>query len=243
MKTVFAFDVDGTLTQPRQAMSEDFAIFFRQFVSDNPVYLITGSDRPKIQQQVPEDIMNMCLGTFTCSGAEYWEGDSLIYRRDHSFPKGLHQTAQSFIDQSPYPHRYGTHIEPRPGMLNISVVGRQASLEQRSAYNRWDREHGERLKFVEMMHEKFPDYEATTGGEISIDIVPMGWNKSVAKAEIQEREGECHIMFFGDRLQQGGNDKPLADALESDGSGTAIEVSSYEETWQHLRSHLAESAA
>ena len=48
MQKIFAFDVDGTLTNPRQPIETGFGFFFREFALANTVYLISGSDRPKL---------------------------------------------------------------------------------------------------------------------------------------------------------------------------------------------------
>ena len=235
MEKVFAFDVDGTLTKPRQLVNPGFNAFFREFCVNHPVYLVTGSDRKKLIEQLPLETVNLCLGAFTCSGAELWTGDDLTYRKEHEFPPALLQAAEHFIDTSPYDQRYGNHIEPRAGMLNISVVGRNADLIQRKAYSEWDKKHNERRSFVEALLKEFPDYEASTGGQISIDIVPNGWTKAVAKLEIETRHPGCAITFFGDKMGADGNDKPLADALASEKHHRAIEVRSYLETWEALK--------
>lgn len=235
MERIYAFDVDGTLTSPRVPITPDFETFFDDFSRRNTVYLITGSDRPKIEEQLPGGTMDLCQGVFTCSGAELWKGEELLYRREHTFPDGLLNAAQRFIDESPYPLRCGNHIEHRAGMVNISVVGRMATLEQRKAYHEWEKTNPERRVFVAEVLEDYPGYEASTGGEISIDIVPLGWTKAVARTEIEQRHGVCAITFFGDRMGENGNDKPLADALAGDPRHRSVAVSSFEETWSHLK--------
>jgi len=243
VRNVFAFDVDGTLTAPRQRINPGFENYLRQFVNCQTVFLITGSDHEKISEQLPSDILQACDGVFTCSGAEFWQQKNTIYRKTHMFPKKLIELAEHFIDSSPYPLRCGNHIEHRPGMLNISVVGRNASLEQRKAYHRWEEGSMERKAFVSNLLNEFPEYEASTGGEISIDIVPNGWTKAVARAEIEKRVPGCNIIFFGDKMSDGGNDKPLADELGKYPQHNAIAVESYEETWSHLVTHVGAMAA
>lgn len=243
MRQIFAFDVDGTLTAPRQHISPDFEAYFRDFVQSNIVFLITGSDHDKISEQLPTDLIAMCQGVFTCSGAEMWQGSYLVYRKTHNFPGSLIEVAEHFIDNSSYPVRCGNHIEPRPGMLNISVVGRNASLEQRWAYHQWEQKRQERSAFVASLLSEFPDYEASTGGEISIDIVPKGWTKAVARAEIEKRVPACSITFFGDKMDHNGNDKPLADELAKFPQHRAIPVNTFEDTWDALRSIEAARAA
>lgn len=235
MTKIFLFDVDGTLTPAREHMQDDFAAFFREFVASENVYLVSGSDYPKIQEQVPQDILDLCVGVFGCSGAEYHEKDQIIYQRTHEFPDHLLSVISDFVTQSPYEFRYGNHVELRPGMLNISIVGRDATQEQRKHYHHWDEEHHERSRFAANFNQIFDGYEATCGGEISIDIVPAGWNKSVVKREILDRTPGAELIFFGDKMGPQGNDRPLALALDTPcGKHRAVEVMDYRETWKHL---------
>ena len=243
MKKVVAFDVDGTLTVPRQRIDHEFELYFTEFVKSNTVFLITGSDLTKIHEQLPKSLMDMCEGVFTCSGAELWRKSKLIYQKNHTFPERLLEAAEHFIDTSPYPLRCGNHIEHRPGMLNISVVGRNADMEQRKSYHAWESKKHERLEFVTSLLDEFPEYEASTGGEISIDIVPNGWTKAVARVEIEKIVPNCSITFFGDKMGPNGNDKPLADELKKFPQHSAIAVETYLDTWNELRSLSVSSAA
>ena len=236
MEKIYAFDVDGTLTDPRQTIDPEFNKFFLEFAKKNLVYLVTGSDRDKIAEQLPAETLNACYGLFACSAAELWAGDRLIYRKEHEFPAAMYTAIEHLIDTSSYSKRCGRHIEERPGMLNITTVGRNATNEERKLYHRWDNEHHERREFIRVLSGQYPHYEFSAGGEISVDIVPYGWTKAVAKTEIEARHQGCSITFFGDRMNEGGNDKPLADALRKDPNHRAIQVDSYEDTWKFLQS-------
>ena len=234
MEKIYAFDVDGTLTDPRQLIDPQFNEAFCAFARKNLVYLVTGSDRSKIMEQLPAETLNACYGLFACSAAELWAAERLIYRKEHVFPQALIDAAEHLVDCSPYSERCGNHIEHRAGMLNISTVGRNATPDQRHHYFEWDKRAGERLEFMRVLSCQFPQYELSAGGEISIDIVPYGWTKAVAKTEIELRHFGCSITFFGDRMGPGGNDKPLADALAGDVRHQAIAVQSYHDTWKYL---------
>jgi len=240
MTRIFLFDVDGTLTPPRQPMNSHFAEYFDEFSRSENVFLISGSDYAKIKEQVPINILLNCQGVFGCSGAEYVENDVAIYRKEHEFPEALLEQVSAFIDDSPYSKRCGNHVEHRPGMLNVSVIGRDATLDQRKHYHEWDMLHDERYRFANKLVETFAGYEASCGGEISIDIgidiVPTGWNKSVVKHEVLEKFPDSSLIFFGDRMGAQGNDKPLADVLNTpSGKHSAISVDNYKDTWIHLR--------
>ena len=50
----FIFDVDGTLTPSRGLMDSQFQQWFNDFCRAYPVYLVTGSDKPKTIEQIGE---------------------------------------------------------------------------------------------------------------------------------------------------------------------------------------------
>jgi phosphomannomutase len=59
------------------------------------------------------------------------------------------------------PVKRGTFVEFRNGMINVSPVGRNASVEERNQYEKYDKQHGIREKFIEALKEKFPDLGLT----------------------------------------------------------------------------------
>ena len=73
--------------------------------------------------------------------------------------------------------------------------------------------------------DRFPDLEASIGGEISIDIYKRGHNKAQVLKDING-----YSIFFGDRCD-GGNDAPLAERVDK-----AYQVEDWKETWDILRS-------
>ena len=235
MKEAYVFDVDGTLTAPRQRIEPVFAKFFLEFARSRTVYLVSGSDLSKLREQLPEEILNACRAVFTCSGAECWASGKIVYRRTHEFAPALIDACETFISQSRYPEKFGNHIEYRTGMLNVSTVGRNASVSQRHDYFEWDKRAEERARFVEQINvSRFP-YEASAGGEISVDIVPRGWNKSVVFLKILYEDPQHAISFFGDRIERGGNDRPLAHAIWSSGAPHKVQpVKTWNETFQTL---------
>ena len=238
MKRAYLFDIDGTLTPPRQKMDEDFARFFLQFAKDNVVYLTTGSDRPKALEQVGEDIMAACNGVFTCCGNEFWEGDKLVYEREF-YPSGkLVSFLQSCVDDSKFPTKAGRHFEQRKGMLNFSVVGRNATLEERAKYSEWDKRKHEREEIAcTILAERrlFGNVDVAIGGEISIDIYPVGRDKSQSVVTVRQLHA-LPIVFMGDKMEAGGNDSPAAKALRE--GDIACDVTSWQMTELLIRQYV-----
>ena len=224
MDRIFIFDVDGTLTPSRLPMTKEFQKFFKQWIKKNKFYLVTGSDLPKLQEQ-------MCFydieaeGIFTCCGNQFWKPDpsivnvsaELIYDNKFEMTSKLKNSLEVMLMSSQYKHRYGNHIEDRGSMVNFSVVGRNCTQEQREEYYKWDKEKGERRKISTFLKHKFKELDAVIGGQISIDIYPKGNDKSQVLDIIkQERlvEPEEYI-FIGDGIENGGNDYPLAHLMDN----------------------------
>ena len=158
MDRIFIFDVDGTLTPSRQPMTEEFQKFFKQWIKKNKFYLVTGSDLPKLQEQ-------MCMydieaeGIFTCCGNQFWlpnpsvpiQSADLIYDNKFKVTRKLNKLLGTILSNSIYPHRYGNHIEDRGSMVNFSIVGRDCTQEQREEFFEWDNEHNERTRIADII--------------------------------------------------------------------------------------------
>ena len=230
MKKVYLFDIDGTLTPPRQKMDENFAEFFLPFAKENIVYLATGSDIEKAREQIDKRILMMCRGVFVCSGNEFWEQDTKIYSNEFYPRPKLVTFLEKCIEDSGYHTKTGNHLEYRNGMLNFSVVGRNATLEQRGSYAEWDKRKQERWTIALSLladKESFGDIDVSVGGEISIDIYPRGKDKSQAVEKVRQLHG-LPIVFMGDKMGPNGNDYPAAKALKS--GDTACQVENWKMT-------------
>ena len=236
MDTLLVFDVDGTLTGPRRRMHEDFSRFFKSICRNYSVFLVSGSDMPKLEQQLPAEVINMVTGIFPCSGNELLMGGQKIYRMEHFFPDEVISFLNEFIQASDYPIRTGNHLETRTGTLNVSIVGRMANHRQRMEYYSHDGEVGERRKLIEELMQRFPEYEANVGGQISVDVTPRGWNKSRVFNELSTRYPARPIAFFGDNMHTGGNDRPLGDAIRNGSAENQIfAVEDHYDTWKILQ--------
>ena len=228
----FIFDVDGTLTPSRGSINEEFKTFFNEFAQTNSVYLVTGSDKPKTIEQIGEDTYNLCKRVYQCSGCDVWEGNNNIQTSDWTLPDLARTFLVSCEYESDFSLRTGNHIEERSGMVNFSVVGRNASLYERKQYVAFEEQNGERRKIADAFNMMFPDLQATVGGETGIDIAPCGSNKSQILKDFKDNDT---IHFYGDAMFDGGNDKPLADALQEHQLGVSHQVRDWKDTWEKLK--------
>ena len=57
-KKTHVFDIDGTLTPHRQRITDEFLVFLNKWRQGNNFYLATGSDFEKVQEQLPQEIID-----------------------------------------------------------------------------------------------------------------------------------------------------------------------------------------
>ena len=74
MKKIYIFDMDGTLTPSRREMTPDFEEFYSRWAKHHTFFLVSGSNLEKIKEQVPQYILDMSEGVFTCGGNQLWLG-------------------------------------------------------------------------------------------------------------------------------------------------------------------------
>lgn len=135
-----------------------------------PIGFVGGSDLAKQQEQLgTADIPVTALFDYC-----FAENGLTAYRMgvplaSHSFIQWIGEERYQalvnyilrYIADLKIPVKRGTFVEFRNGMINVSPVGRNASLEEREAYEKYDLEHGIRKKFVQDLKTAFPDLGLT----------------------------------------------------------------------------------
>ena len=231
----FIFDVDGTLTPSRGRIDPQFEAWFWGFIQREKVWLVTGSDYPKTVEQLGKDICESVVTCYNCSGNDTWFKGKRVNASSWKLPDNVRQWLEDELVRSPFPLRTGNHIEERLGCINFSIVGRKANQKERSQYIKYDIENGERRQIANSFNYVFGPslgLHATIGGETGLDIHPIGKDKSQILTDFNLND---NIFFFGDKMELGGNDWPLANALEKYPNGHAIQVKDWQHTWDLLK--------
>lgn len=226
----YIFDVDGTLTPSRGKIDSDFKDWFSDFCISNDVYFVTGSDYPKTEEQLGEELCCKARGVYNCSGNVLTVGDEVVQSSNWKAPHAIYELLNGWLQASQFPLRTGTHIEERSGMINFSIIGRGCNRDERAEYVKWDRANRERETIAHIINTNFEDVTATVGGETGIDIHQTGADKSQILRDFDLKKDK--IYFFGDRMEQGGNDYPLAKANVT---GVNHHVKDWKHTWELLK--------
>lgn len=227
-KTAFLLDMDGTICESRKPMTAEFAEQFEKWMIGKTVYLVSGSDISKITEQVPEHILIDIDKLFCCNGNAVYEyqraeepAGPLASYNDfvpiliESHEMVISQELEDFLFHSLKYSNYSgpkfpPHVEVRTGLLNFSIIGRGCSQNLRDEYDQWNKRDGELARVCTYINEKFPQYTARQGGQISIDVVEKGRDKSLVLSKFDLSTTE--IVFYGDKCIEG-NDKPLCDEI------------------------------
>ena len=223
------FDMDGTLTDARQPVSNDVLEILKKTGAGVKLHLVTGSDFTKVEEQMgSENLLNLFERVYTCNGTRVWNCNlDMDDETRPAEPELIHKVSLTdYYSESDVNHiinvlleiaykthtkiKTGTFIEWRDSQINFSVVGRNCTLEQRENYVKWDKKSGERKKIIDQRIEQFKGWGLSfrLGGQISIDITREGWDKSYAFKNMKETPDQC--IFFGDKICKDGNDFDIA---------------------------------
>ena len=229
----YIFDIDGTLTPSRMQIDPDFRAFMLIFSWEHDVYLVTGSDRKKTIEQVGDDLYNRAKRVYNCSGSDVYEGDKNVYRDQWELPLDVERFLNDEMDYSQFPIRNGNYIERRPGSVNFSILGRDEDpFNGRKEYVEWDKRTNERADIADRIRRQFPGLTVAVGGQTGIDIGPFGSDKSQILRDFSQDD---QIHFFGDRMEEGGNDHSLAMVVQNLSMGEIHPVNRWEDTWELLK--------
>ncbi|MCJ1329135.1 Phosphomannomutase [Thelotrema lepadinum] len=225
--TICLFDVDNTLTLPRRTVTPEMLSLLSALRHKCAIGFVGGSNLVKQQEQLGTPSLPV-TSLFDFSFAE---NGLTAFRMgvplpSSSFIAWLGETTYKkfvnwilvYIAGLDIPIKRGTFVEFRNGMVNISPVGRNASIQEREDFEAYDKVHGVRKTMVEALRKEFPDIGLTfsIGGQISFDAFPTGWDKTFCLKHVEaerERSGVVYetVHFFGDKCYEGGNDWEIFD--------------------------------
>ncbi|KAF3929022.1 Phosphomannomutase [Dactylellina cionopaga] len=221
--TIVLFDVDETLTPARRLVSPEMLSLLSTLRSKVVIGYVGGSDFSKQQEQLGAGGVNVttlfdyCFpenGLTAFRLGKQLESTSFIKFVGEDKYKELSSFILHYIADMDIPIKRGTFIEFRNGMINVSPIGRNASLQERLDFCEYDKTAKVREKFVAVLREKFSHYNLTfsIGGQISFDVFPTGWDKRYCLNHLEKEVDSTGspyfktIHFFGDKTAEGGND-------------------------------------
>lgn len=247
MKKLLAFDLDDTLAVTKSPLTDRMIEVLGQTLDYFDICIISGGKFEQFQNQVINrlDLSPMKLRRMhmmpTC-GTRYYKYDEsskewqLQYAEDLTVEQkkkiieSLESSAKELGLWEKNPA--GEIIEDRHSQITFSALGQKATPEDKYA---WDPDGSKKMRLRALVAEKLPDLEVRAGGSTSIDITRLGIDKAYGMQKLIDELDISRedILFFGDKLQEGGNDYPVK-AMGID----SLEVDKWEDTAARLETVL-----
>jgi phosphomannomutase len=252
----YIFDVDGTLTPSRAKIDKEFLKWFLEFVKWHNVHLVTGSDRSKTEEQIGKELYEKVNTVYNSSGnTKHKKGICVFNTKELELPKVAHKFLVKKMISSTWEPKTGLHFDSRPGLINFSILGRNATKAQRKKYvthdtttndlhplYHWSKLHdtttSERQKISDEFNKKFSEkfnIVSQVAGETGLDIIEIGKDKAQILKDFTFQD---ELIFFGDNIQPGGNDWGIAQVIEYGPYkySKCHQVKNWKETWKILKS-------
>lgn len=238
-RRLIAFDLDGTLAVTKSAISDVMASRLKDLLSLYEVCVISGGKFDQFEKQLIERLdvspgQMSRLHIMPTSGTRYFRFDDrslewvLEYAQDLSPEQRaeivdvLTTGAKELGYWETKPH--GDIIEDRGSQITYSALGQEAPADLKYA---WDPDGAKKRSLRDFAAERLPDLEVHVGGTTSVDVTEAGIDKAYGMSQLMTllEMTKQEILFFGDKLEEGGNDYPVK-AMGID----TIAVKSWEET-------------
>jgi|TARA_B110000263_G_scaffold160552_1_gene139570 phosphomannomutase len=235
----YIFDVDGTVTPSRDKIDEEFLKWFLEFNKWHNVYLVTGSDRHKTEEQIGKELYEKVNAVYNSSGnTKHKKGICVFNTKELELPEVAHKFLVKKMISSKWEPKTGLHFDARPGLLNFSILGRNATKPQRKKYVTHDTSTNERQLISNEFNKKFSkkfNIVSQVAGETGLDIIEIGKDKAMILKDFTFQD---ELVFFGDNIQPGGNDYGIAQVIKYGpyNSGNVYQVKNWKETWKILKS-------
>ena len=247
MKKILAFDLDDTLSITKTPLDKEMVEVLDEILNQYEICVISGASFAQMLTQVVAPLSGLGDDKLarvhlmpTC-GTRYYRYVSgewvLQYANDLTSDQklkiktALENAARSlgYWEENPT----GEIIEDRESQMTYSALGQQATPTDKYA---WDPDNSKKFAIRDLVAAELPDLEVRAGGTTSIDVTLPGIDKAYGMQQLIDHAGVTkeEIFFFGDKLQDGGNDYPV----KLFGIDTQ-EVEGWEDTAGHLREMIA----
>jgi len=209
---LIAMDLDGTLTQHRTPLSEEYAQILTRLSEKYRLLMVGAGMCGRIFRQMngfPIDI----LGNYGMQFATYnpeTKGQDIV--TDEVRPcdrESVDVRVRQLREQYGFTRYAGEHVEYHSsGCVTIPLLGTAAKLEDKLSF---DPTRKIRRSFYAEVKALFPEYTVFIGGSSSFDMAPRPFDKAYALGLYCAENGFAHneVAYIGDDYGPGGNDESV----------------------------------
>ena len=211
MIKVFAFDLDGTLTQHKTPLEDKNSRILQMLAKNYKLLVVGAGNCMRIHNQLcgfPIDV----IGNYGMQYATYTNGELKLVR-DNAVAcedkKAVEEKVAAIRRKYGFTSFSGDSVEYHvSGCLTLPLLGTKAKKTDKLAF---DPDRKKRRAFYSEVCGLFDEYNVFAGGSSSFDIVPKPFNKYYALDLWCRENGFKHseVVFVGDDYGLGGNDESV----------------------------------
>jgi HAD superfamily hydrolase (TIGR01484 family) len=229
MYKALIFDLDGTLTEPRQEITEEMCRMLDSLQYKYILGILGAGSCKRIYNQIKRYSSIYIMGDYGLefSRIAYGHGLVSIYREE-SFPKFFKTKKVFKLIRKKYglTKYYGQEYDLHPtGIITFALLGTDAKIEDKIKF---DPDKKRREQILPELQQLLPNNNVIIGGTSSFDILPKGIDKSygiqkyLQYFDLQSKE----LLYFGDDFEHNDNGivKTKVDYVKVKNSSNLIEV-------------------
>lgn len=219
-----AFDLDDTLAPSKSPLDDRMVELLLALLERVPVCIISGGQIAQFRAQVIErlgDVDPALLARLhlmpTC-GTQYWRHHEGAWHQEYAenLTDDEKQRALAAVEGEARrlglweSETWGPILEDRESQITFSALGQAAPVAAKAA---WDPDGSRKAALRDAVAVLVPDLEVRSGGSTSVDITRKGIDKAYGMARLEKLTDVPldDMLFVGDRLDEGGNDRPVLD--------------------------------
>ena len=209
---VVALDMDGTLTQHKEKITEKNAEALKKLAKRYKLLMVGAGNVGRIFSQLnkfPIDI----IGNYGLQFGTYNEETGEIdIKRDIVVPANREEIEKRvcyFREKYGFKEYRGENVEYHAsGCITFPILGTKAIQEDKLSF---DPDRSKRRAIYDEVCEIFHEYNAFVGGSSSFDFAPKPYNKYHALDIYCKENNLLHseVVFIGDDYGIGGNDESV----------------------------------
>ena len=219
MKSLFLFDVDGTIAESGQKIDNNISILINKLKdAGNEIGIVGGGKIEKILEQIDNKcVFNHYFSECGCVYYKSMNNDFIeIYKKNirkhitYDKINILVKLSLKFLSEVDYTIT-GNFIDLRNGIIYISLIGLVATQEELSIFMELDKKCNYRKKLLNILIEKTVELnihnsvDIVEGGSVGIAIYPKEYDKIQVLSSFP-KEIYKKIYYFGDKYEINGND-------------------------------------
>jgi HAD superfamily hydrolase (TIGR01484 family) len=219
---LIAFDLDDTLAPSKTRLPDPMADALKELLAATEVAIISGGNLGQFQNQVLTPLGEECrlagLHLLPTCGTQYLRyepsGWVEVYREELTADqrdRALSVLRRGAMELGLWSEQtWGPILEDRGSQITFSALGQQAPVDAKKA---WDPDNRKKAALRDYCAALLPDLEVRSGGSTSVDVTRIGIDKGYGMSRLIERTciSREEMLFYGDRLDPGGNDRPVLD--------------------------------